>query len=328
MSIVQQNKWYVEPVPEEETEGWLLTYLDLITLLLVLLVVMLTLSGKVVKLPSAPTTSGLLPAHSGLLPGASVPGVLQVIPVPELAEQATPSTVSVIPLPASTSPLPSIVVNTEWDSLTYHPVLLDPAFHQAVAFGDLPDYFQAETDPNAILQLVMENKPGMSVLPTVGTEVDADADVASPPADEVGLLALPELGDDIEIIRKPESISFRINSEILYTSAKADLSQEGFAVLRKLLPVFKDSEYSITVEGHTDALPIRRGEYPSNWELSSARAGSVVRYLASSGVERTRLRAVGYADTRPLASNDSESGRASNRRVEIILEPTLPGQGN
>lgn len=323
MSIVHQNKWYVEPVPEEETEGWLLTYLDLITLLLVLLVVMLTLSGKVVKLPSAPTTTGLLPAHSGLLPGASVPGVLQVIPVPELGEQATPSTVSVIPVPASASPLPNIVVNTEWDSLTYHPVLLDPAFHQVVAFGDLPDYFQAETDPNAILQLVMDNKPSVLV-----TTVDTDADAAPPPADEVGLLALPELGDDIEIIRKPESISFRINSEILYTSAKADLSQEGFAVLRKLLPVFKDSEYSITVEGHTDALPIRRGEYPSNWELSSARAGSVVRYLASNGVGRTRLRAVGYADTRPLASNDSESGRASNRRVEIILEPTLPGQGD
>lgn len=334
MSIVHQNKWYVEPVPEEETEGWLLTYLDLITLLLVLLVVMLTLSGKVVKLPSAPTTSGLLPAHSGLLPGASVPGVLQIIPVPELAEQATPSTVSVIPVPASASPLPSIVANTEWDSLTYHPVLLDPAFHQVVAFGDLPDYFQAETDPNAILQLVMENKPSVLVLHTVDTEADIDtgigvgieADAAPPPADEVSLLALPELGDDIEIIRTPESISFRINSEILYTSAKADLSQEGFAVLRKLLPVFKDSEYSITVEGHTDALPIRRGEYPSNWELSSARAGSVVRYLASNGVGRTRLRAVGYADTRPLASNDSESGRASNRRVEIILEPTPPGQ--
>lgn len=322
MSVVHQNKWYVEAVPEEETEGWLLTYLDLITLLLVLLVVMLALSGSVVKVPPAAATSGLLPAHSGLLPGTSAPGVLQVIPVPErpmpeLPVHATPAIVSVIPAPADASPLPAIVVSTEWDSSTYAPALVDPAFQQAMVFGDLPAHFQAEMDPNAILQLVMGNQASVPV-------PNAQAAPEPQPADGVGLLALPELGDDIEIIRKPESISFRINSEILYTSAKADLSLEGLAVLSKLLPVLKDSDYSITVEGHTDALRIRRGEYPSNWELSSARAGRVVRYLASNGVGRTRLRAIGYADTRPLASNDSESGRASNRRVEIILEPPMP----
>ncbi|MDS1138993.1 OmpA family protein [Pusillimonas sp. SM2304] len=315
MSVVHQNKWYVEPVPEEETEGWLLTYLDLITLLLVLLVVMLALSGTVAKLSPAATTAGLLPAHSGLLPGGSAPDVLQAVPQAEVPVPAPPATVPLIPAPPETDPLPAITAHTEWDPPTYAPGLAEPDLEQATFAVELPSYFQGETDPDAVLQHVMgdEERAPVSAAP-------------EPAAGGVGLLALPELGDDIEIIRKQESVSFRINSEILYTSAKADLSREGLAVLRKLLPVLKDSQYTITVEGHTDALPIRGGQYPSNWELSGARAGRVVRYLAANGVGRTRLRAIGYADTQPLASNDTEQGRASNRRVEIILEqPAPPG---
>ncbi len=318
MSVVHQNKWYVEPVPEEETEGWLLTYLDLITLLLVLLVVMLALSGKVVKLTPAPITSGLLPAHSGLLSGGTAPDAIQVIPLPEAPVQAMPTRASVIPAPADAIPLPAIVANTEWDSPTYAPGLADPDpdpdSEPASLFIDLPAHFLAETDSDAISRLVMGNERSAPI-PAAPTPP------ALLPSDGVGLLALPELGDDVEVIRKPESISLRINSEILYTSAKADLSLEGLAVLRKLVPVFNDSDYTITVEGHTDALPIRGGRYPSNWELSSARAGRVVRYLAANGVDTTRLRAIGYADTRPLANNNTEQGRANNRRVEIILEP-------
>jgi chemotaxis protein MotB len=292
MSVVHQNKWYVEPVADEETDGWLLTYLDLITLLLVLLVVMLALSGKATtSLPPAPTTSGLLPAHSGLFPGVSAPAV---------------------------GPLPALVATTEWDSPAYAPSLADSHHRPTTHFVDLPAHFQAEADPDAILQHVMGQVPSVP-LSTASTPA-----AAKPEAGGLGLLALPELGDDIEIIRNPESISFRINSEILYSSAKADLSLEGLAVLRKLFPVLKGSEHIITVEGHTDALPIRGGQYPSNWELSSARAGRVVRYLATNGIESTRLRAIGYADTRPLSSNNSEQGRASNRRVEVILEQPAP----
>lgn len=127
------------------------------------------------------------------------------------------------------------------------------------------------------------------------------------------------LGDDIDVILEDESVSFRINSEILFASAQADLSLAGLAVLKKLLPVFKDNEIMITVEGHTDSVPIRSARFPSNWELSGARAGSVVRYLEANGIHSERLRAVGYADTRPLGSNDTVQGRASNRRVELTI---------
>lgn len=320
MSLLHQNKWYVEPVPDEETEGWLLNYLDLITLLLVLLVVMLALSGQATKQPPASATSSLLPAHDGSLPSGPAPDALQATPPPEAPVHATPAIDSLIPAPFEDDSLPVIVANAEWEAPTYAPGLADPDAQQATFFVDLPSHFLAATDPDAVLSQV------------IGTEESAPAPTVSTPAapepvaDGMDLLALPELGDDIEIIRKKESISFRINSEILYNSAKADLSLEGLAVLHKLLPVLKSSEYSITVEGHTDALPIRRGQYPSNWELSGARAGRVVRYLVANGVEGTRLSAIGYADTRGLASNNTEQGRASNRRVEIVLEqPAKPG---
>src|SRR5690625_3848463 len=127
------------------------------------------------------------------------------------------------------------------------------------------------------------------------------------------------LGDDIDVILEDESVSFRINSEILFASAQADLSLAGLSVLKKLLPVLKQNDVLITVEGHTDSVPIRSSRFPSNWELSGARAGSVVRYMESNGIASSRLRAVGYADTRPIDTNETAQGRANNRRVQLTI---------
>lgn len=84
------------------------------------------------------------------------------------------------------------------------------------------------------------------------------------------------------------------------------------------------SGHRISVAGHTDSVPIRNVRYPSNWELSGARAGSVVRYLEANGIPSARLTAVGHADTRPLAENTSREGRSINRRVELTLEKPQP----
>lgn len=137
-------------------------------------------------------------------------------------------------------------------------------------------------------------------------------------------LNVGDLGNDVEVIVNEKSVSFRIASEILFASGQADLSLDGLAVLKKLIPVLESTEHQIAIEGHTDSVPVRGGRYPSNWELSGARAGSVVRYLEANGLPSTRLRAVGFADTRPLADNTSEQGRARNRRVEMVME--LPGK--
>lgn len=149
----------------------------------------------------------------------------------------------------------------------------------------------------------------------------ADDDTPSEGESLAAGLSLGDLGNDVEVVIHERSVSFRINSEILFDSSQADLSLSGLAVLRRIVGVLSETNHEVTVEGHTDAVPVRRNaRYPSNWELSSARAGSVVRYLQANGIHRSRLKAVGYADTRPIADNHTPAGRAANRRVELMLE--------
>lgn len=217
-----------EPDSEGEAEGWLITYLDMMTLLLVLLVVMLAFAGKGKGKGAGERSQSLKPLSEGVLPAGS-----------GLLEQAGRS---------------------------------------------------------------LHDKGGGSTRdPLQGLPVD-------------------QLGKDIEVVVKEGSVSFRISSEILFSSAQADLSLDGLRVLQQLVPVLNSSRHGIVVVGHTDALPIRSARFPSNWELSGARAGSVVRYLEANGVARQRMRAVGLADTQPLADNSTLEGRAGNRRVELILE--------
>lgn len=117
----------------------------------------------------------------------------------------------------------------------------------------------------------------------------------------------------------PEGVTLRLDESLLFDSGRAQLTESGREVLQALDEVVLDFDGEISVEGHTDNVPINTQRFPSNWELSSARAISVVRFLQRQGVDPSRLRAVGYADSRPLANNDTAAGRAANRRVELLL---------
>lgn len=121
----------------------------------------------------------------------------------------------------------------------------------------------------------------------------------------------------------PEGVTLRIDDNLLFDSAQAELTGQGRAVIGQLQQVLDSFEGEISVEGHTDSLPIQNDRFPSNWELSSARAISVVRFLQEQGIAQERMRAIGYAATRPLQSNDTAEGRAANRRVELLLRNEL-----
>lgn len=111
---------------------------------------------------------------------------------------------------------------------------------------------------------------------------------------------------------------------ILFDSGRAELKDEGEATLAEVAEVLKDiPNRQFQIAGHSDNVPIRSRRYPSNWELSTARAVNVTRYLIEQGVEANRLSAAGYAETQPVASNDTPDGRAQNRRIEIVLMPNL-----
>lgn len=114
-------------------------------------------------------------------------------------------------------------------------------------------------------------------------------------------------------------VELEMNSELLFASGKAELSGKALPVIAKVAEVVKDVPNVINVEGYTDDVPISTGIYPSNWDLSSARATSVVKELVKNNIPATRLSAVGYGEFHPIADNKAEEGRFKNRRVVLVL---------
>jgi len=112
---------------------------------------------------------------------------------------------------------------------------------------------------------------------------------------------------------------------VLFDSGKAEVKKEGLVVLQKVIDVLKDAKDKvIRVEGHTDNVPIAGAlarVYPTNWELSAARAVNVTRFLQAQGIDPAQLSAVGYGEFKPVADNETKEGKAKNRRIEIVLVP-------
>ncbi len=129
---------------------------------------------------------------------------------------------------------------------------------------------------------------------------------------------------DVELLPIGVAVTFKSNA--LFTLGKATIKEDIEPILDGLAWVMRELPYSVAVEGHTDDIPISSDEYPSNWELSTARASRVVRYLINKGVSSNKLFASGYADTKARVPNLDEFGRpifenrAENRRVEIIFQ--------
>ncbi|EDT40882.1 flagellar motor protein MotB [Burkholderia ambifaria] len=124
----------------------------------------------------------------------------------------------------------------------------------------------------------------------------------------------------ISLVRAPHGIEIGIDAKILFNVGDARLLPDATPVLSQIARALSEhATGDILVEGHTDSVPIANAKYESNWELSSARAGSVVRYLADRGVAPHRLAAIGRADTQPLVAGDDAPARARNRRVTIFV---------
>ncbi|MCA8253198.1 OmpA family protein [Burkholderia sp. AU31624] len=124
----------------------------------------------------------------------------------------------------------------------------------------------------------------------------------------------------ISLVKAPHGVEIGIDAKILFNIGDARLLPDSSPVLNQIAQALSDhATGDILVEGHTDSVPIANAKYESNWELSSARAGSVVRYLTERGVAPHRLAAIGRADTQPLVAGDDAAARARNRRVTIFV---------
>lgn len=125
--------------------------------------------------------------------------------------------------------------------------------------------------------------------------------------------------NQVSVTQTRRGVEIDISASTLFGTGEATLQPAALAVLRQVAGVLVREEFSIEVEGHTDDVPIATAQFPSNWELSSARASSVARLLRDGGVPARRLAVVGRASNQPMASNDTAEGRAKNRRVTIIV---------
>jgi chemotaxis protein MotB len=117
-----------------------------------------------------------------------------------------------------------------------------------------------------------------------------------------------------------EGVVIRLDESVLFDSGVAAINKNAFSVLSAVIGVIGKISSPVRVEGHTDNIPIRTDRFPSNWELSVARAVNVVKHFVErGGILPQRLSVAGYGDSRPLVPNDTFENRARNRRVEIIL---------
>jgi len=141
--------------------------------------------------------------------------------------------------------------------------------------------------------------------------------------EEVGR-AMAELVEQglVSVRRRQATVEVEIRTDILFGSGSATLTRDAEAVIARIGAVLARFRNAVLVEGHTDDRPIRTAQFPSNWELSAARAASVVHVLTNSGVPGGQVTVVGFAEFRPVAPNDSAAGRNANRRVLVVVRGT------
>jgi chemotaxis protein MotB len=124
---------------------------------------------------------------------------------------------------------------------------------------------------------------------------------------------------NVSLVARKDGVVLEISDTSLFASGTAQPAPQAQEIIAKIAAAIGGGSNAVIVEGHTDNVPIRTAQYPSNWELSSARAASVVRALQERGISADRLTASGLAHTRPRSSNDTEQGRRDNRRVSFIV---------
>lgn len=145
-------------------------------------------------------------------------------------------------------------------------------------------------------------------------------DTLIPVAHELQAMFGSEIAEgNVDLRRTARGLELEINSQLLFDSGSSDLNNEYQSLLVRIAEVLKHRSNAVDVEGFTDNLPIYNERYPSNWELSAARAAAVIRLLVDNDMAPQRLAAVGYGPYRPVAGNDTAVGRAKNRRVVLVI---------
>ncbi len=252
---------------KENGERWLLTYADLITLLMIFFVVLYSMS-KVDAQRFAAVAESLNKALGG---GTPAKIEMAVSPAgPSLFQTGTPSSKTTAP-----------GKGTDPNNSTY-------------------------TDPNAGSTAGQNGNIETMSLDAIKAKLDKFA---------VDNAIQTTLVTSIE----ERGLVVRIQETLLFQSGSADITTRAKDILERVSTVLAAAPNQIKVEGHTDNLPIRTPQYPSNWELSVIRSTNVVQILQRDGISPDRLSATGYGEYRPISSNNTDAGRGQNRRIDLII---------
>ncbi|MCO6411212.1 MAG: OmpA family protein [Thiogranum sp.] len=337
--------------------AWLLSFIDILALLLTLFVLLLAYESQ--GPDTGDTTESLLqhqPQHSDPAPVVeAAPQIPSQLPQPitlfsSLSPVFAGSEPSFIDLPIAGAVSPRHPVPATEPAEPDSPASVAEATHAAAAnaidapavaspesSSSVPPVAQAAGDLMPLLNLPVvpvqtavaasplppESSPAVASgvdLPHSPTTDAADPSVASPRDTLLATLAGSALRERIEVTVSSDAVNLEISDNILFRPASAALTADGAAVLEELAAAFAEVPFTLSVEGHTDNIPIQTARFPSNWELSSARAAMVTRKLIERGVAADRVRAIGYGETRPRADNETPQGRSRNRRVSFVLQ--------
>jgi chemotaxis protein MotB len=273
-------------VEHENEERWLLTYADMLTLLFALFMVLFSISSVNISKYQVLQQS-LKAAFSGsILPGGRA-----------ILSSGSESTSAHTP---ATAEVPSIV-----------PLVPTPTSRSSSSTGSANT---AAAKPMTSAQL-------QAALSSMSASIAEQQNFAQLKAKLDAYAKAHGFGNKVQSVIERRGLVVRVLTDnLLFVSGSATLQPGADQLLAEVAQLLNlDPTHPITVEGHTDNQPIATAPFPSNWELSTARATNVVRFLIGRGVNRYRLGAVGYADLHPIASNATAAGRAQNRRVEIVL---------
>ncbi|AKG36526.1 flagellar motor protein MotB [Paenibacillus durus] len=272
----QRGRRNRRPDGRDSSNRWMITYADLITLLLIFFVVLFAMSsldqekysGVISSLQrSLQTGNGVLDGGNGIMDGGK-------------GEQNAGST-----------------ENGDGQSRADG--------HSAVIPSATPDSGKTAESPSPRELAFRQQEAKLAELMNVITEY----------------VKVNDLGGQIFVADKPQGIAITLSDRFLFDVGKADLKPAALPALHQLSGLFRGIGAMVSIEGHTDNQPVLpSSRYVDNWELSGARALSVLRFfLEKGGLKSSQFQYAGYADTRPAADNATESGRQKNRRVEIIV---------
>jgi chemotaxis protein MotB len=275
-------------------ERWLITYADMLTLLLAFFIIMYSIS-KADAQRFKKFQQGMQQAfHVAVLSGSDAASI----------QDGTGARVGID------------------SSNAMGPFAQPPVVQPAAAPTDVPTDGPPAAIPTYVPPVVTPGVLVADVTPiATGTaQPNADDAIAKQLRAAFAGLVPPGSRGDIVVDVRPEGVAVSIYGVLLFDPGVAELRPDSRQILERVSEQLRPLPYDIRIEGHTDSIQPDGGPYPSNWELSSARAVSVTRYLVDvAGLEPERLSSAGYAEFRPIASNAARDGRLRNRRVDIIL---------